>query len=508
MIHSVGQIIKDNFAGDLINSALQKTKLKENIVLSTDSGYNIIEQFCSIISNSITHGLENPINSIIDVASFLRMYTNHKIATMMSNKMKNIVIIYFDDDDKTAAILDGNPVDYDVGKLKTDRNAFVIFDQKHTIGTDLSMHPLSHALITVNEKTTRSQLVQGMYRLRDINYDQTVTFVTKKKLDVVDLTKKYEDMMHENTRYKFSQQELLCKYRIAMSHDREAYKIDVFNPDIDNNVNDSIMIPGGLKHDFEKDNFVKNMRKKLDEIEKSGLNNITGIAWAQAMNDLEIMNELNSELSNVMTQQSRQISQEQNTEVNTQINISYVLTNEKDLVIKYNPTYSDIKKNNLDIRKMKVENNGIDKNFVIKLKNYVESQIGLSPSAQYLLHSKYIHSDLVIMLYYVEGFNMVLTSDDYVALYAKNYSDNSDKVKIIEYGHNQLHDLILLMYLELPGPNVLNIVKKSTKYIDMLEQNGSMQRGKTKIDTVREYFEKFYKYRLDLLYPEFYQILM
>ena len=77
-------------------------------------------------------------------------------------------------------------VQFDMKSLKHDLKTKVIFDQKHTIGTDLDLHSLSRGIVTVNNMTTKSPLVQGIFRLREADLKQTITYLVKDIIQTTD----------------------------------------------------------------------------------------------------------------------------------------------------------------------------------------------------------------------------------------------------------------------------------------------------------------------------------
>jgi hypothetical protein len=59
---------------------------------------------------------------------------------------------------------------YDTDKI------FIYYDQKHTVGIDFKQPYKMHGLVTISNKTTITQLSQGIFRLRNINYSHMVDY--------------------------------------------------------------------------------------------------------------------------------------------------------------------------------------------------------------------------------------------------------------------------------------------------------------------------------------------
>ena len=213
-------------------------------------------------------------NVLIDVGSFLRNYENRDFALIVSCVYPDRRVVYFDENDQPQVLNNKINEPFNKKDLKSDFNTIVIFDQKHTVGTDLDLHSNSHAILTVNNMTTRTQLVQGVFRLREADLNQKITYLAKDiKQNTTELlhnVKTREFNIREQSKIKYHQQTILCLLRKCRKYSKESYEFKSFIPS--NDLTDEILVTGTYNHNYKKDYFkkcvIENLAKCVPEDEE------------------------------------------------------------------------------------------------------------------------------------------------------------------------------------------------------------------------------------------------
>lgn len=268
----------DNGDDKSIISLQNMEQFKELKFKSTDVPVlqNIDEKSKPLIFNIIYLMVHDPrnYNILIDVGSFLRNYTNREIALFLSCGDNDRVILYFDEADRLMAVRNMLPIYYDTRQLKHDRNTKIYIDQKHTIGTDIDLHSESSGLITVSDNVTKSALVQGIFRLREVDLYQKITYLTKgNEYNTIDkLVKKItnnETKYLDSAKDKFTKQTILCLFRGLHDYDERGYKFNLFDPT--DKISETIFVDRSYNHDYTKEAFVSYIKENKPSISDSQL---------------------------------------------------------------------------------------------------------------------------------------------------------------------------------------------------------------------------------------------
>ena len=277
-MYVIRDINKDHITNELINNAFKGNNMnssKSDSIKTTVKILDTDDNADKIIDIMMTYQV------LIDTGSFFRYFTNLMVANKLSIKYPKHTIIYFDDNDKPSVILNQTKIEnYDLKTLKREPLYKIYFDQKHTIGTDLDIGSTARGLITVHKFNNRTQIAQGLFRLREINYYQTHDYLIKTDTDQIltqlnrtigfesmnklDILIKYLDMneksKYESSEYKYLQQTILCLLRTLASYDISSYRIDVWNPSL---INDKILID--YNYNFSKEHFISMVKSQIHE---------------------------------------------------------------------------------------------------------------------------------------------------------------------------------------------------------------------------------------------------
>ena len=261
--YTISKIKNDDITTEEINKALKNTNKDTDQLIIFNYKKPILDFICDLMKDY---------QVFIDVGSFLRQYNNLEVAKTLFNRC-NKSVVYFDDNDKKK-IYDNKIKEFT--NIKSRLDVIVYFDQKHTIGTDVDIHSEAKSLLSINSNNTYTQVVQGLYRMREINYNQKNNYVIKDIKDVDDIDKiiKYikdkDEQNFKNTTKNFYKQSLLCLIRKEKEYIKNSY---IFKPFIPSETIQEVIYKN-LEYDFEKEHFY-NYLKELSSIsnQKGGKKN-------------------------------------------------------------------------------------------------------------------------------------------------------------------------------------------------------------------------------------------
>jgi hypothetical protein len=134
----------------------------------------------------------------------------------ISNKIhKNV--IYFDSQDKPQ-------------QLTTNRQKSVYYyDNKHTVGTDLTLPTNAVGIVLINLGSSLSKVAQAVFRMRNINMGQTIAFGIKSdfKLNLYKQLKTNEENQKIQRGLKHWTHAIRTQYRSEQSHKKKTYLNDI-----------------------------------------------------------------------------------------------------------------------------------------------------------------------------------------------------------------------------------------------------------------------------------------
>ena len=135
----------------------------------------------SAIDDIINAALTNNCIAIIDVGSFFIGISNKEVAQKIYNAQpttpKNVVIYINEYDQKVVYENDGSkdtPYNDWMGAKEIAENAFIYFDQKHTVGIDFKLPLHATALLLLNHTNGARDFGQGAFRMRMLNNGQNI----------------------------------------------------------------------------------------------------------------------------------------------------------------------------------------------------------------------------------------------------------------------------------------------------------------------------------------------
>jgi hypothetical protein len=499
---------KNNTLSNIITDDITKLKIEKALV-----GDNLLKYKPKILvlSGDILDILEK-YDVFIDCGSFLRFYNNKEIADSLSKKYPLHLIVYFDNKDTLAFMLNQQEINYDVSKLKKEKNIKVYYDQKHIVGSDLNLPSTAKALLSVQKYNTYTQVVQALFRMREINYYQSFDYIINQSLkEYIDQTnsnkslslikklvlhiKKNESTKYKNSIYKFLQQNVLTLIRTLHNYSYQSYMIDIFSP---NMVDSKIM--NDYTYDYNKDIFIKQINSFIaywnnklvkDDVTKSLISQIIKIKNEIISINQDVIIPMVQKQSNTQKQIVYEVQLEENTSEDNDTKFIYNFNTHtyKELVMnldcfmydddikKYVKTedcentvnkylfqeYNEI----LDWQTFSYVKQGKD---IDLLKIFEEIGVQFSPSVLSYIVNIYQNgirkqiNNIYINIYYsinekTKKYN-IFTSTDLIVLRTINI-ENSQIFKIEKFTDDSIINLIKLLFLEFPIGKEIILVKET-----------------------------------------------
>ncbi len=129
-------------------------------------------------------------NALIDVGGLFRGHTNRQVVDSLFEQLEEYnseieEIAYFDEQLEEFVVVGKNS--------RTERNflkdfkgnlstLLIYFDKARTVGSDTKLGPTASALTLLDRKTTQSEMGQGIGRMRQLQYGQSITFALPEDL--------------------------------------------------------------------------------------------------------------------------------------------------------------------------------------------------------------------------------------------------------------------------------------------------------------------------------------
>jgi hypothetical protein len=158
------------------------------------------------------------INCVIDTGCIFRFKQNQIYAQEILSKIKGIdYVLFYDNNDilYRCSLINKEYTFTLENTIKNSReletmskeNYFVFFDEKHVRGSDINLPLNTHGIVTVTHINNSVNIMQGIYRLRQIGKGQTIEFIINKNLEnIVDKIGLW-DYIENNTNIYMKEQE-------------------------------------------------------------------------------------------------------------------------------------------------------------------------------------------------------------------------------------------------------------------------------------------------------------
>lgn len=250
---------------------------------------NILES----ISSSIREG---KYDCLIDTGAFLREYSSYvvvmQIIELIGTKYDYFIYITSDDEKHIYDCANRKIIKFDE-KIYLLKNTFIYYDNQHTVGIDIKQNFIMKGLVTVNTTNRYTEVAQGMYRLRHLNYGHTVDFILddaitgcKDRLDLLKRLLNKDKMYMKSMNNKLKGQ--LCKYYYRKEHNYQVYS---YKEDITNNIN--FFTPATWNKEISN----KQIKKYCKYLDKTNMVSDTEIKYEVEIEvEIEVESEIETEV--------------------------------------------------------------------------------------------------------------------------------------------------------------------------------------------------------------------
>lgn len=135
---------------------------------------------------------------LIDTGAILRNYTSKEVIDKIIDEINDFkVYVYINESGKEKRIINHDK--------NAKRSMFIYYDQIHTVGHDIPDQPYSmKGIVTVNYFNRFTDISQGMFRLRKLNYGHKIDFATINVNCENNRNSLLLHLMHEDEKYKNS----------------------------------------------------------------------------------------------------------------------------------------------------------------------------------------------------------------------------------------------------------------------------------------------------------------
>ena len=211
--------------GSIISSIIGFINLVQVHRIKFDSDINII--FDIIINNNY--------DAIIDTGALFKNYTQKEFINKFINYVKSIKKTNFNKYNiyinKTYVYIEDNIIKTHNNKsLKITDNMFYYYDNQHTVGTDIKQPYKLNGLVTINYFNRLTDISQGIYRLRNVNYGHKINFLVNSTIikkptvmRIIHFLFNAENKYLKNSYNKYKIQNIKTLNRIYNNYNKSSY---------------------------------------------------------------------------------------------------------------------------------------------------------------------------------------------------------------------------------------------------------------------------------------------
>lgn len=167
-------------------------KLEYNIVVNAEDDGKIVSgmtnKFLSpnifyIDSNDEIINQIESYDTLIDIGSYFINYSSYEVVKKIKLLSLKKYYIFIDRDHiKKYITKDSDDIQIFNENTLPINGRFVYFDNGHITGQDIKLIPSAIGLVTINLENNYRDVAQGIFRLRKINYGQTINYIMSKKM--------------------------------------------------------------------------------------------------------------------------------------------------------------------------------------------------------------------------------------------------------------------------------------------------------------------------------------
>lgn len=491
----------------ILNNSTSSNLLKLLTKTSGEINLDLIEKSSEIMFVIACISLYLTYDVIIDVGSFLRNYDNIEMCKLVSNIFTDYVVVCYSEKDEIIVLKNGNILtDYNIKHLKHETHYKIYFDQKHTVGTDLDINSSAKSITFVNNKNSYTEVAQGLYRMREINYYQHNDFLTKTKIDnivqFVEFIKNNEKTNFDKETHKHNQQVILCLIRKYLNFNDVSYEYTYFFPTQE--LNEIIFEEGKFDHSYRYNHFIETVDKFLK------------LKSATSSEDSKILEEIQELLEKLKNGKSElEVSEMRATNVNSDVNTNINVDKAIEIVIETNleknnsfnrntkikeiddtshKLLTDIFSENMTFRDWKESNYYTSFHRIEMFELLMSFGITFTPDSYQLLFfiiKRGNHNKELFYLFSDGDKHLLLTSLDLITMKTNQIDFEKRVIPIDEFGEVFVVNLVLFFQFYTPREHLIQTLVQDTQ----LTQVASI---------IKTHFEKYYYYKIDKLNKKFY----
>ena len=171
--------------------------------------------------------------AIIDAGSWFREKPIEHYVDDILKTEPTLTVIYLDKEDKAWKQTSNHKTLYN--KPYPNETYLYLYDQRHTVGTDIPLPSKIIGVVTVSKNTTFTEVIQGAFRLRSLTKGHQVQMIVNDESILKDTTERIK--INDQTRkegwgYALARQSIRTRHRLIKNHDIPTYHIAIYHPSI------------------------------------------------------------------------------------------------------------------------------------------------------------------------------------------------------------------------------------------------------------------------------------
>ena len=175
--------------------------------------------------------------AIIDSGSWFRQKPIEQYVDDILSADPTLIVIYLDNEDKPWK------------KTKNDKTRYIkpypnekylyLYDQRHTVGTDIPLPSKIIGVVTVSKNTTFTEVIQGAFRLRSLTKGHEVQMIVNEEVynekNIKTLKETIKLLLDNDARrkkgweYALARQSIRTRHRLITNHDSSTYHIAIYH---------------------------------------------------------------------------------------------------------------------------------------------------------------------------------------------------------------------------------------------------------------------------------------
>ena len=159
---------------------VKRVQLSELVTLDIEQDNQSLDKILEVFRS------KSDCKAVIDAGALIKDISNKEVAQALliaSNPQDVDGIVYYDEDNELMILekSTGSSILFKDSLIPKERRV-TFYDQRHTLGSDITQKRDAKALVTLSETVKKFELFQAIWRMREIDKEQTLTFLIPKKI--------------------------------------------------------------------------------------------------------------------------------------------------------------------------------------------------------------------------------------------------------------------------------------------------------------------------------------